>query len=123
MQEPLEEKKVTVKEEKKAPTKEEEEAVAVKEDEAPAREQEAEVKEQVVGPGGRSAAVPTWLALERTSVSSCAGEVAEVFYDSSVTSARFDEWQLRTPTQLDDSPVFRKMPPDVSPTFLDFHFH
>ena len=34
-------------------------------------------------------------------------ENEEVFYDNSVTSARFDEWQLRTPTQLDDSPVFK----------------
>lgn len=34
---------------------------------------------------------------------------SEVFYDSSVTSgAQFDEWQLRTPTELDDaSPVFK----------------
>lgn len=37
------------------------------------------------------------------------------FYDNSVTSARFDEWQLRTPTQLDDSPVFKS-----SNTPLDF---
>ena len=34
-------------------------------------------------------------------------ENEEVFYDNSVTSARFDEWQLRTPTQLDDSPIFK----------------
>lgn len=33
------------------------------------------------------------------------------FYDNSVTSARFDEWQLRTPTQLDDSPVLKSSAP------------
>lgn len=32
-------------------------------------------------------------------------ESEEVFYDNSVTSAGFNEWSLRTPTQLDDSPV------------------
>lgn len=42
-------------------------------------------------------------------------EIEEVFYDNSVTSARFDEWQLRTPTQLDDSPVLKS-----SATPLDF---
>ena len=33
---------------------------------------------------------------------------SQVFYDDSVTSgAQFDEWQLRTPTELDDAPVFK----------------
>ena len=32
---------------------------------------------------------------------------SDVYYDNSVTSAQFDQWQLRTPTQLDDSPVFK----------------
>jgi hypothetical protein len=41
------------------------------------------------------------------SLNSSLQENEEVFYDNSVTSARFDEWQLRTPTQLDDSPVFK----------------
>ena len=41
------------------------------------------------------------------SSSSLVQESEEVFYDNSVTSARFDEWQLRTPTQLDDSPVYK----------------
>ncbi|XP_059351791.1 uncharacterized protein LOC130689486 isoform X2 [Daphnia carinata] len=41
------------------------------------------------------------------SLNSSLQESEEVFYDNSVTSARFDEWQLRTPTQLDDSPVFK----------------
>uniref|UniRef100_A0A0P5TUY7 Neurabin-1 n=1 Tax=Daphnia magna TaxID=35525 RepID=A0A0P5TUY7_9CRUS len=45
---------------------------------------------------------------ERTvSLNNSLQENEEVFYDNSVTSARFDEWQLRTPTQLDDSPVFK----------------
>jgi len=42
-------------------------------------------------------------------------ESEEVYYDNSVTSARFDEWQLRTPTQLDDSPVLKS-----NSTPLDF---
>lgn len=46
-------------------------------------------------------------------------ENEEVFYDNSVTSARFDEWQLRTPTQLDDSPVFKSAALDFDALISD----
>ena len=55
-------------------------------------------------------------AVASLSPNSSLPESEEVFfYDNSVTSARFDEWQLRTPTQLDDSPIFKS-----SNTPLDF---